>query len=99
MRYTNEDFERLYIQYIAKAMPLDISIQTFCLRNKIPFNLYNKWYRDTRYKVVQVEVEPKPSSDQNPEVACPASAPLPCPQEASSFFQPFEDSINESNTE
>lgn len=70
MRYTNEDFERLYIQYMAEAMPLGISIQAFCLWNKILFNLYNKWYRDTRHKGVPVQVEPDLAPDQLAESPC-----------------------------
>lgn len=41
--YTSEDFERFYIRYTAESLPHGESIQTFCLRNKVPYNLFEKW--------------------------------------------------------
>lgn len=60
--YTSEDFERFYIRYTAESLPHGESIQTFCLRNKVPYNLFEKWYKDTRHKVVPVHVDGVPSS-------------------------------------
>ncbi len=54
--YTSTDFERLFIRYKAEAVPAGESIQSFCDRNKVPFNLFNKWYKDTRHKVVPIQV-------------------------------------------
>lgn len=57
MTYSNEDLERFYIRYQAEAMPRGESIQSFCDKNKVPFNLFNKWYRDTRHSIVNVHVD------------------------------------------
>lgn len=59
--FKNEDIERLY-HYKAEAMPNGVSIQAYCKRNGVPFSLFDKWYTDTRHKVVRVQVEgaPKP---------------------------------------
>ncbi len=54
--YSSNDFERLFIRYKAEAMPSGESIQSFCDRNKVPYNLFHKWYKDTRHKVVPVKV-------------------------------------------
>ena len=40
------------------------SIQTFCHRNNVPYNLFEKWYKDTRHKVVEVKVSGRPSQPE-----------------------------------
>ena len=62
--YSSEDFERLSIRYKGEAYPKGESIQTFCHRNKVPYNLFEKWYKDTRHKVVEVEVSGRPSPQE-----------------------------------
>ena len=59
--YSSEDFERLFIRYKSEAYPKGESIQTFCHRNNVPYNLFEKWYKDTRHKVVEVKVSGRPS--------------------------------------
>ena len=49
--YNNEDFERLFIRYKGEAYPKGESIQTFCHRNNVPYNLFEKWYKDTRKQI------------------------------------------------
>lgn len=58
--YSSEDLERFYFQYQTEAMPKGISIEQFCLRNKVPYNIFSKWYRDTRKQIVEVQVDGKP---------------------------------------
>lgn len=36
------------------------SLQSFCLSNNVPYNIFSKWYKDTRRKVVEVEVDGRP---------------------------------------
>ena len=64
--YSSEDLERFYFQYQTEAMPKGISIEQFCSRNKVPYNIFYKWYKDTRNKIVEVKVDglPSPSSEQ-----------------------------------
>ena len=45
---SSEDLERFYFQYQTEAVPLGMSVQTFCLRNNVPYNIFHKWYKDTR---------------------------------------------------
>ena len=62
--YSSEDFERLFIRYKSEAYPKGESIQTFCHRNNVPYNLFEKWYKDTRHKVVEVKVSGRPSQPE-----------------------------------
>lgn len=62
--YSSEDFERFFIRYKGEAYPKGESIQTFCHRNKVPYNLFEKWYKDTRHKVVEVSVSGRPSPQE-----------------------------------
>lgn len=62
--YSSEDFERLFIRYKGEAYPRGESIQAFCHRNKVPYNLFEKWYKDTRHRVVEVMVDGRPSGTE-----------------------------------
>lgn len=60
--YSSEDLEKFYFLYQTEAMPNGISIEQFCSRNKVPYNIFYKWYKDTRNKIVEVKVDGIPSS-------------------------------------
>lgn len=70
----NRAVNNLFIRYKAEAMPQGESIQDFCLRNKVPYNLFHKWYKDTRHRIVPVQVEGQ-QVEQEPEKDLSASAP------------------------
>lgn len=72
--YSSSDFERLFIRYKAEAMPQGESIQDFCLKNKVPYNLFHKWYKDTRHRIIPVQVEGQPEAESRKEVS---SSPVP----------------------
>jgi len=61
--YSSSDFEHLFIRYKAESIPDGESIQDFCLRNKVPYNLFHKWYKDTRHHIVPVQVEGGPGQE------------------------------------
>ena len=63
--YSSNDFERLFIRYKAEALPRGESILSFCTRNKVPYNLFEKWYKDTRHKLVPVHVYGHPSPEKS----------------------------------
>ncbi len=52
--YSSEDLERFYFQYQSEAFPHGESLQSFCLRNKVPHNILQKWFKDTRKIIVAV---------------------------------------------
>ena len=57
-----KSIKRFYFQYQTEAMPKGISIEQFCSRNKVPYNIFYKWYMDTRNKIVEVKVDGLPTS-------------------------------------
>lgn len=78
---SSEDLERFYFQYQTEAVPLGMSVQTFCLRNNVPYNIFHKWYKDTRKRIVRVQMDgtpPEPVSDAVPSV-CPQEEQTPVP--------------------
>lgn len=67
--YSNEDFENFYVRYKAEALPKGVSIQSWCMKNKVSWNLFNKWYRDTRHRIVPVNLAGHPEEDTITETA------------------------------
>ena len=78
--YSYNDFERLFVRYKLEGLPAGVSIEKFCMSNKVPYNLFAKWYKDTRKKIVPIQVLgapspeaemkeiPSPIPEQKPEV-------------------------------
>ena len=62
--YSSEDLERFYFQYQTEALPHGESIQSFCVKNKVPYNIFSKWYKDTRKQLVEVKVDGRPSDSE-----------------------------------
>lgn len=60
--YSNSDFEQCFFRYKSEPVTSQKSIQAFCLRNNVPYNLFEKWYRDIRHKLVPVKVEGYPDA-------------------------------------
>ncbi len=88
MYYSNEDFENFYVRYKAEGLPRKISIQEYCIRNKVSWNLFDKWYRDTRHRIKEVAVTGRPTgqpedaetaTEQSAEVS--AALPQQCAEE------------------
>lgn len=53
-------------------MPQGESIQDFCLKNKVPYNLFHKWYKDTRHRIVPVQVEGYTWQEPEKDLSAPA---------------------------
>lgn len=51
--YSNEDFERLFIEYKGGALGRGVSIQEYCHKRNIPYNLFQKSYKNTRHRVAE----------------------------------------------
>ncbi len=58
--YSSEDLERFYFQYQTEALPHGEFLQSFCVKNKVPYNIFQKWFKDTRKKVVEVRIDGAP---------------------------------------
>ena len=39
--YSSEDLERFYFQYQTEALPHGESLQSFCVKNKVPYNIFH----------------------------------------------------------
>ena len=37
--------KRIFFQNLTEAMPKGISIEQFCSRNRVPYNIFYKWYK------------------------------------------------------
>ena len=59
-------------------LPHGESIQSFCVRNKVPYNIFSKWYKDTRKKIVELKVDGMPTAEENLPSA-PGGSPAPVP--------------------
>ena len=44
--YSSEGLERLYFQYQTETLPHGESL--LCLKYKVPYNIFQKWFKDTR---------------------------------------------------
>ena len=76
--YSSEDLERFYFQYKTEALPHGESIQSFCVRNKVPYNIFSKWYKDTRKKIVELKVDGMPTAEETlPSALGGSPAPVP----------------------
>lgn len=40
-----------FIRYKTETVLSGETVEKFCLRNDIPYNLFQEWYRDTRHKI------------------------------------------------
>lgn len=58
--YSSEDLESFYFQYRTEALPHGESPQSFCVKNKVPYNIFQKRFKDTRKKVVEVRINGAP---------------------------------------
>ena len=36
-----------FFKHQAEALPHSESIQSFCVKNKVPYNIFSKWHKDT----------------------------------------------------
>lgn len=57
-------------------------MEGYCFRHRIPFNLFDKWYRDTRHRIVPVTIEGAPEPQKAEEdqtlAATPSSPACDC---------------------
>lgn len=74
--YSYQDFERLFLRYKLEGVPSGVSIEQFCLARKVPYNLFQKWYKDTRKKIIPVQVLGAPSiGEDSVEAPVPVQDP------------------------
>ncbi len=62
--YSSEDLERFYFQYYSEALPHGESLQSFCVKNKVPHNISQKWFKNTKKVKAQIYSTPAPPEEQ-----------------------------------
>lgn len=43
--YSSEDFERFYFRYQTEALPYWECLPSFCVKHKVPYHIFQKWYK------------------------------------------------------
>ena len=64
--FSNSDFERLWFLYKTEGEPKGISINSFCVNQGVPYNQFNDWFRKTHKKIVPVQIDGIPSTNEDP---------------------------------
>ena len=75
--------------YKLEGIPAGVSIEKFCMSSQVPYNLFSKWYKDIRRKIVPVQVLGAPSTESEmPE--SPSLIPEQKPESAPRLSSPAE---------
>ncbi len=61
--FSSKDFEKCWFLYQTEGIPHDLSIEQFCLKQGVPVNEFNKWYRDTHKRIHPIQVDGIPSEE------------------------------------
>lgn len=67
--YSSADLERFYFQHKTETLLHGESLQSFCVKNAVPYNLFHKWYKDTRNKIVSVQVDGIPCDEEMDDIS------------------------------
>ena len=59
--FSSKDFEKLWFLYQTEGVPEEESINSFCEKNGVPYEEFDKWFRKTHHAVGRVEIENIPS--------------------------------------
>ena len=54
--YSYNDFEHFWVFYKLRGIPAGVSIEKFYMSNQVPYNLFAKWYKNTRKQIIPVLV-------------------------------------------
>lgn len=90
---SSEDLERFYFQYQTEAVPLGMSVQTFCLRNNVPYNIFTM-VQGYPQKIVEVQVDgvpsgpPSESGPSSPSGETPVKKDSPSPHAVHRYRKP-----------
>ena len=61
--FSSKDFEKLWFLYQAEGVPEEESINSFCEKNGVPYDEFDKWFRKTHQAVGRVEIENIPDDE------------------------------------
>ncbi len=63
LRFSSKDFEKLWFLYQTEGVPEEESINSFCEKNGVPYEEFDKWFRKTHQAVGRVEIENIPDDE------------------------------------
>ena len=49
---SSEDCEKLWFLYKLEGEPKGVSIEQFCIKQGVPYQVFNKWFRDRKKRIV-----------------------------------------------
>lgn len=58
--YSSEDLESFLLSIPDRGLASWRTPPIICVRNKVPYNIFQKWFKDTRKKVVEVQIDGAP---------------------------------------
>ena len=61
--FSSKDFEKCWFLYQSEGLPYNLSIEEFCLKQGVPVNEFNKWFRDTHKRIHPIQVCGVPTSE------------------------------------
>ena len=64
--FSSKDFEKCWFLYQSEGLPSNLSIEEFCLKQGVPVNEFNKWYRDTHKRIHRIQVDGMPGETVSP---------------------------------
>ena len=54
--YSSEDFGKLWFLYKLEGQPKNLSIESFCLQQGVPYQLFNKWFSSRKKSIIPVDI-------------------------------------------
>lgn len=63
--FSNKDFEKCWFLYQSEGLPHNMSIEEFCLKQGVPVNEFNKWFKNTHKRIYPVRVDGAPDQEPN----------------------------------
>lgn len=78
--YSSEDLDRFYLDYQSEWVPRGMTLQAYCSRNHVPFKVMDKFVKDIRKKIYEVNVKGRSegTADSTPAKAQPSVSKLDC---------------------
>ena len=58
--FSSKDFEKCWFLYQSEGLPHNLSIEEFCLKQGVPVNEFNKWFKTTHKRIHPVHVDGMP---------------------------------------
>lgn len=61
--FSSKDFEKCWFLYQSEGLPYNLSIEEYCLKQGVPINEFNKWFKDTHKRIHPIQVDGIPAKE------------------------------------